>query len=231
MGIQRLSFADESIDAVWITNQSRYEVQERTIVVNTSAMDLTSSAGIGGRIAPLKSTVLQRSTLLGVESAVLLRVVRTTNLGGIILGNAWQWFGKNNPSFPSRTPLYVSSQDAIGSLHIDPQILTRQTAVAGSPRDFDVKVNLWFTPENTDCVIHTGHKFFEVHTQVFGIGHMQKFRENDESTLYEDVPMAIGVTHDPFCHCDPDGHFNYPWHRYYADTDCIWMAVELHAKN
>ena len=25
-----------------------------------------------------------------------------------------------------------------------------------------------------------------------------------------------------------DRTFSYPWHRYYADTDCIWMAIELH---
>jgi hypothetical protein len=22
--------------------------------------------------------------------------------------------------------------------------------------------------------------------------------------------------------------FIYPWHQYYADTDCIWLAIEYH---
>jgi hypothetical protein len=67
-----------------------------------------------------------------------------------------------------------------------------------------------------------------VHTQILGTGHMQKFRENNQDTMYEDVLMPPGFTHDPFFTVGADGSFNYPWHRYYADTDCIWMAVELH---
>jgi len=40
--------------------------------------------------------------------------------------------------------------------------------------------------------------------------------------------MPPGFTHDPFFMVGSDRSFSYPWHRYYADTDCIWMAVELH---
>ena len=47
-------------------------------------------------------------------------------------------------------------------------------------------------------------------------------------TLYEDVLMPVGFTHDPFFTVGNDGKFSYPWHRYFADTDCIWMAIELH---
>jgi len=52
--------------------------------------------------------------------------------------------------------------------------------------------------------------------------------ENKADTLYEDVLMPPGFTHDPFFTVGNDRSFSYPWHRYYADTDCIWMAVELH---
>ena len=57
---------------------------------------------------------------------------------------------------------------------------------------------------------------------------MQKFRQNNVDTLYEDVLMPPGFTHDPFFTLAIDRSFSYPWHRYYADTDCIWMAIELH---
>jgi hypothetical protein len=57
---------------------------------------------------------------------------------------------------------------------------------------------------------------------------MQKFQENKADTLYEDVVMPLGFTHDPFFTVAEDRSFKYPWHRYYADTDCIWMAIELH---
>ncbi|MGC1650881.1 MAG: hypothetical protein WA741_34080, partial [Candidatus Sulfotelmatobacter sp.] len=93
---------------------------------------------------------------------------------------------------------------------------------------YRLKLNLWYTPEETDCGIHTGHQFLEVHTQILGTGHMQKFRENNAGTLYEDVLMPVGFTHDPFFSVADDRTFIYPWHRYYADTDCIWMAIELH---
>jgi hypothetical protein len=58
---------------------------------------------------------------------------------------------------------------------------------------------------------------------------MQKFRENDITTLYQDIVMGPGyTTPDPFC-CVTDGStFHYPWHQYYSDTDCIWLAVEYH---
>jgi hypothetical protein len=32
----------------------------------------------------------------------------------------------------------------------------------------------------------------------------------------------------PFCDVVAPGRYVYPWHQYYADTDCIWMAVEYH---
>ena len=57
---------------------------------------------------------------------------------------------------------------------------------------------------------------------------MQKFRERDEGTLYEDVTMAPGQTHAPFVRMTGPGTWEYPWHRYYATGDCIWLAIELH---
>ena len=160
-----------------------------------------------------------------VESAALLHVRQRTDLGGVAL--TWDWYGQRNPQFPRGTPLYISSQDDLGEVHLDPYAdFTRKSSAAASPRRYRLKLNLWYTPEETNCGIHTGHEFLEVHTQVLGTGHMQKFRENNADTLYEDVPMLPGYTHDPFFTLASDGSFSYPWHRYYADTDCIWMAIE-----
>jgi hypothetical protein len=53
-------------------------------------------------------------------------------------------------------------------------------------------------------------------------------REDNADTLYEDVLMPVGFTHDPFFTVAGHGKFSYPWHRYFADTDCVWMAIELH---
>ena len=52
---------------------------------------------------------------------------------------------------------------------------------------------------------------------------MQKFHSNDFKSIYEDVHMAPGFTHNPFAGVKDNG---YGWHQYYSDTDCIWMAIE-----
>jgi hypothetical protein len=116
----------------------------------------------------------------------------------------------------------------VGRVELDPYLFVHQTDTPTQKKPLNVKVNLWFSPSETDCAIHTGHKFLEVHTQVYGTGHMQKFVEDSDSTMYEDVFMSPGMTHQPFPVVSPNGQYEYPWHRYYSDTDCIWMAIELH---
>jgi len=222
-----LSFSDDWIESVLLTNFHDVPVED-AIVVNLSTTPLRYQAGGDeDTISPWKSTMLRHCKIASGERAALFHVRQRTNLGGVAL--AWQWYGTRNPQFPRRTPLYISSQDEIGDVQLDPiSAFTRDISASPSPRRYRLKLNLWYTPEETDCGIHTGHQFLEVHTQILGTGHMQKFRENNSETLYEDVVMPPGFTHDPFFTVANDRSFKYPWHRYYADTDCIWLAVELH---
>jgi GH35 family endo-1,4-beta-xylanase len=37
-----------------------------------------------------------------------------------------------------------------------------------------------------------------------------------------------GYTPDPFVRLAPSGTPEYPWHRYFSDSDAIWLAIELH---
>ena len=222
-----LSFSNDWIESVFVGAVHDTPVED-AIVVNLSTNALHYKAGGDrGTILPWKSTILRHCTLESGDAAALLHVRQRANLGGVALG--WEWFGHRFPTFPRGTPLYISSQDDLGEIQFDPiEAFTQQNWISPSPRRYQLKLNLWYTPEETDCTIHTGHKFLEVHTQILGTGHMQKFRENNQDTMYEDVLMAPGFTHDPFFTVSEDRSFNYPWHRYYADTDCIWMAVELH---
>lgn len=87
----------------------------------------------------------------------------------------------------------------------------------------NVDINLWFCPANTDCGIHNEHNFNELHTQIFGLGIMQKFKDNTHESKYEDVLMPYGYTHVPFY----KENYNYPWHQYKSITDCIWLALEF----
>ena len=67
-----------------------------------------------------------------------------------------------------------------------------------------------------------------VHTQIYGTGRMQKFLSKDFNSIYEDVLMAPGFTHDPFAGVKDNDDIFYGWHQYYSDSDCIWMAIEYH---
>jgi hypothetical protein len=220
-----LSFSNEWIESLLVSDARDLPVAD-AIVVNLSTAPLLFAAGEDrGTIPPWKSTVLRHCTVKSGERLALLHVHQRTDLGAVAL--VWDWFGKKYPQFPKGTPLYISSQDEIGDVEFDPLAIFNH-ANSNTPRRYRLKLNLWYTPEETDCLIHTGHQFLEVHTQVLGTGHMQKFRENKADTLYEDITMSPGFTHDPFFTLGPTGDFKYPWHRYYADTDCIWLAVELH---
>jgi hypothetical protein len=57
---------------------------------------------------------------------------------------------------------------------------------------------------------------------------MQKFAEHDTATLYEDVIMMPGFTHEPFCRVTGENAWTYPHHRYFTDEESIWLAIELH---
>jgi hypothetical protein len=222
-----LSFTNEWIESLLVRRVRDLQVED-AIVVNLSTAPLHYKAGVDrGSIFPWKSSMLRHCALENGETVALLRVRQRTNLGGVALG--WEWYGHRNPQFSRGTPLYISSQDEVGEVQFDPLAsFSLQTKVAASPLRYRLKLNLWYTPEETDCGIHTGHQFLEVHTQICGTGHMQKFRENRGDTLYEDVTMGTGFTHDPFFTVKKDRKFSYPWHRYYAESDCIWMAIELH---
>lgn len=222
-----LSFSNDWIESTLLSAIRDMPVEE-AIVVNLSNTVLNYRVGADhGTIPPWKSSTLRGFTIESGEKAALLHVRQRTNLGGVALH--WDWYGQRNSQFSRTTPLYISSQDEIGEVEFDPiATFTHEAGASASPRRYRLKLNLWYTPEETDCGIHTGHQFIEVHTQVLGTGHMQKFRENNAATLYEDVTMSPGYTHDPFFTLAKDRSFTYPWHRYYADTDCIWMAVELH---
>jgi len=222
-----LSFSNDWIESVLVASAHDLLVED-AIVVNLSSSALGLRCGSDhGMIPPWKSATLRRCILEQGDAVVLLHIRQRMNLGGVALG--WDWYGRRYPQFPRGTPLYTSSQDDIADVELDPAItLARGISVSPSPRRYRLKLNLWYTPEETDCGIHTGHQFLEVHTQVLGTGRMQKFRENTPDTLYEDVVMPPGFTHDPFFTVANDRSFRYPWHRYYADTDCIWMAIELH---
>ncbi len=199
------------------------------VVVNLGPEPIVTGDANPGIVPGWKSTWLKGGTVKSADRIALIKVVRTTNLGGVMF-RGWDWLGNRIRSFPRDTPLYISAQDEIGTVITDPMVFTNERRMAAEPQEFTLKLNLWWSPGSTDCFIHNEHPFLETHTQIHGLGRMQKFHNRDETSLYEDVIMPIGYSHDPFCRVTGPNQWQYPWHRYYADTDSVWLAVELHPR-
>jgi hypothetical protein len=239
-GLKELNFSGPHIGARFVSNARDYYVDARSVVVNPNRTDVVLDAQRANIIPAFSSVILRDIEVASAQSMVVLELREMTNLGDIVLENGWALYGSLLPDtapspdpalakpYPRNTPLYRSPQDEIGLVTFDPGTLPGQTASQGNST-FLVKVNLWFAPASTNCFIHNQHEFIEIHSQITGYGRMQKFRAQDYSTLYHDEAMAPGYTTVvPFCDSIGSGKFAYPWHQYYADTDCIWMAVEYH---
>jgi hypothetical protein len=239
-GVRALNFTGAHIAATTVRGADEYRIDGRAIVVNCGTRDAYVTESPMRPIPPLTSTIVTDTTVGRADLLVVLRVHDEASdaIGGIVGEPGWNLLGAvigDGPSttgglpFDKRIPLWRSPQDIIGQVVFDPAHLLREAVGEGPPQPFEVRVNLWFAPAATDCFIHNRHDFIEVHTQVAGLGRMQKFKEQDHSTLYQDVLMSPGyTTPDPFCSHGPDGSYTYPWHQYYADTDCVWLAIEYH---
>ena len=226
--IEKLNFASELIEARVVHSAEGYDVDD-AITVNLSPEPMITGWEVPSILPSWKSTILRNGRIKSGTCVGLFKVRQETNLGGVGF-RGWDWLGNRISSFPRDTPLYISPQDIVGDVELDPFVFTNERTVEKEVMPFEVRLNLWWAPGHTDCFIHNKHPFLEVHTQIFGGGRMQKFREQDETTIFEDVVMSEGSTHDPFCRVAAKNHWVYPWHRYYADTDCVWLAIELHPK-
>lgn len=237
---KQLNFSGSHIEAKYVENVRDYDIKNETIVINPHMSDVEVGEPVRNIIPAFSSTILKDITIEKAEALILIEVKDTTNIGNIILENGWFLLGDtvdNPPSngdtselpYPKNTPLWKSPQDDAGIEDIDPYYMTRQAKTLSEKQSFVIKLNLWFAPSHTNCFIHNKHDFIEIHTQIFGSGRMQKFKTQDYGTLYEDMLMNPGfTTFVPFCQVEENSKYTYPWHQYYADTDCIWMAIEYH---
>lgn len=221
--VKRLNFSGTYIEAKYVENVEKYSIQNRTIVINLQASDAYLSEDPASIIPAYSSTIFKDTNIEKAESLLLLEVVETRNIGKIVFEQNWDLLGNLIGGFPKDVPLWRSPQDEAGIVELDPYVMTRQSSTPHQKEKFSVKVNLWFAPSLTDCAIHNQHDFIEIHTQIVGQGRMQKFKDKTFNSLYEDMLMSPGYTTSvPFCQVQKQHKYTYPWHQYYADTDCIW---------
>lgn len=228
--IKHLSFSGDYIDAKYVENVENYYIHNRAIVVNPQESNAYLNETNVSIIPAFSSTILDDTIIKEARSLFLLEVVETRNIGKIVFETGWDLLGNFPGSdFPEDVPLWMSPQDEAGIIEVDPYFMVRQSSKPSHQEKFSVKVNLWYAPSHTDCAIHNQHDFLEIHTQVFGQGRMQKFKVKEFDSLYEDLVMTEGYTQIvPFYQVHENQQYTYPWHQYYSDTDCIWMAIEYH---
>lgn len=203
--MHQFSFSEPHLQVQQIETGKDFPLTQPTIVFNASANLLQVGAET---VAPRASSVFERVTIPTADNVVLI----TSEYGLSAITR-----------YPSRDEVmkkWSHVRDIFPLPHLQNTNLWRSPKVQIGK----VAYNLWFAAEGTDCGIHNEHNFLEVHTQIWGTGHMQKFHEKDAATIYQDIYMTPGYTHVAFCGND----YKYPWHRYYADTDCIWLAVEYY---
>ncbi|WP_207725829.1 hypothetical protein [Clostridium sp. DJ247] len=228
----QLSFSNLHINALFVENVENYYIYERTIVINVGTDSVYFDEPLSKDLKIFNSTIVKDIKIKKASAVILISICDEINIGNVILEKGWNLLGDILPkdsTFPKNTPLWRSSQESITTVSLDPLYITGQITTSVTQKNFEIKVNLWFAPALTNCVIHNTHDFIEFHTQIYGLGRMQKFKTQDSSTLYEDIFMSEGYTTPvPFCNVEEDSNYIYPWHQYYADTDCIWLAIEYH---
>ena len=225
--VQRnLSFASSSLDATVIDGPTEYQLTDASIVVNLSPSPLAVQGDAAGVIAPWNSTILRNATVEVRDRIAVLKIRKPNEIAGECL-SSWKKLGDVIENYPKTTPLYISSQDTVGETAFDPALYAQKQFEGPNSRRFEIRLNLWWCAAKTNCGIHRVHGFLEFHTQVSGKGRMQKFRNEHEDSLYEDVGLLPGASHGPFFTVN-GREWTYPWHRYFGDSECIWMAIEFH---
>ncbi len=227
--VTEVNFASENIKVYTVRQVTDYYIGRRSVVVNMGDAEIFIDEQPQKGLAPRQSTVLRNKTIKAADLILVLEVHSPVNLGQVILSEDWKSAQSLFGEPLAGIPLWKSPQVEIGDIDLDPYQIVNQSANQHHKVKFKIKVNLWFATQMTNCAIHNQHDFIEFHTQVTGTGRMQKFDTGKIETLYQDVILAEGNTHHIFCEVQNNGYtYLYPWHQYYADTDCIWMATELH---
>jgi hypothetical protein len=222
-----LAFAGKFVEATLVENVQDYKAFGS--VTNLSNEPMLIGGDVPGIVPPWKSTIIKGGTITRAERIVVVNIPDDTNLGGVVL-DGWDWFGNRYDRFPRTNPLYISPYDIVGEVELNPYKFANMSTDSTFVDRYDIRLNLWWGPAKTDALLHNEHDFLEIHTQIFGFGRIQIYRECDLATQYREITVAPGETHDPIVRVIGDRDFRYPWHRGWTDTDAIWMAIELHPK-
>lgn len=232
-GVQSLDLAGSLAAVRVLSGVDRFSIDERSIAINPTLHPVSVAAPGANVIPAFSSRTLQSVEVENAQLLVLVQPPQGTDLRLAKDARGWRHHSEittgARPSDDSHIPLWRSSQVEIGIVSLSPTYLPGQRDVGEVERQYRVLLSMWFAQAGTDCGIHDTHDFMEIHTQVAGTGRMQKFLRPEETALFEDELMTPGYTTSvPYCQIIRGVSFQYPWHRYFADTDSLWLALEYH---
>jgi hypothetical protein len=230
---QSLELAGSLAEVRLLSDVDRFSIEDRWIAINATLQPVSVVAPGASVIPSFSSRTLQSVEVENAQLLVLVQPSQSIDVRNARYTSGWCHHSEittgTRPSGDSRIPLWRSPQLEIGTVSFVPACLPGQRDVGEVARRYKVLLSMWFAHARTDCGIHDTHDFLEIHTQVAGAGRMQKFLRREEAALFEDELMTPGYTTSvPYCQIIGGVSFQYPWHRYYADTDSLWLALEYH---
>jgi hypothetical protein len=221
-----LSLSTDIVKSILVEDVLDYAVDD-AIVLNLSPRPVqVGSHELCTVILPWKSARLFNVSIAAADRLAIFKVRKDADLN--VLAKEWDWFGLRLPTFPQTTRLHISPIDSVGQVNLDLSAFAGRNFDALGARDYEIRLNLWFAPAGTDCGIHNTHDFLEIHTQIAGTGRVEKFQTENEATRFEELFLTEGFTHQFYGNLSSSGHPTYCWHRYIAETDCVWLAIEFH---
>jgi len=190
-----LGFSLPFLTVEHLSSVRNLSIPRKTIVLNTSENEVR----VAGRVLrPWNSSIYSECTVVQADSLICMTLEADffscdPLRYGPELRDNWVHVHDVSPERHSKAiKLWKSSKDRVNS----------------------IEFNLWFAMSGTHCGIHRTHDFRELHTQVFGLGRMQEFHRDTYDSLYQQVFMGPGYTHESFY--DDEGL--YPWHQYYGSV-------------
>ncbi len=209
MTIENLTIGDPFFTIRLITDEDRYTVSGKTIVLNLADRPVTVREQTLGT---LQSVVLKETDIRNVAHAVLVE-------GFADHANDDALMARLRDTWPSA--YQVRGEERLRGVehYMSPKVWIGSYGFT-LYHSASVPLNVGLHREHAFCTVPG---FREVHTQIIGFGKMQQCREQDVETLYLEEPMAPGMTHRPMY----DAQGNYPWHQFETMTPSVFMAVEM----
>lgn len=207
--IQKLALAEPFFSVDYVEKEAHYPMEGCGLVLNL--------AGAGGQpvtvgayfLQPLRSAVFQNTEISVPGRALVIHRYGSFSVDSeenaeqvkrvwTSLWDLTHWERNRN------VPYYKSTRAVVGG---------------------NIGMNFCFAEANAPSGIHREHPtdFDEVHLQVCGSGCVQLLRENDPSTMYQELPLCAGTVNDPIW----NEQGIYPWHRYYSKERSIFVVIEI----